>query len=100
LAAVAQRDHPARRQYSFCAIACSFPTTHSPITPQPFRPQSTPPPPQFFEVTQIADAVALWKSLQERQKGGGEAEEEFEDDQVRGSVPPGLPVLVLMSYQV
>ena len=69
---------------------------HSPAIPPSIHPTS----PQFFEVTQIADAVALWKSLQERQKGGGEAEEEFEDDQVRGSVPPGLPVLVLMSYQV
>ncbi|PRW61113.1 splicing factor 3A subunit 3 [Chlorella sorokiniana] len=36
---------------------------------------------KFFEVTQIADAVALWKSLQERHKGSGEVEEEFEDDQ-------------------
>ena len=25
---------------------------------------------QFFEVTTIADALALWKNLQEREKGG------------------------------
>lgn len=40
---------------------------------------------QFFEVTTIADALSLWKNLQEREKGGFKAEqdEEFEDDQGR-----------------
>lgn len=52
-----------------------LPPTHTSLTPQ------TPTALQFFEVTQIADAVALWKSLQERQQGGA-AEEEFEDEQV------------------
>ncbi|GAB4814775.1 hypothetical protein N2152v2_001821 [Parachlorella kessleri] len=38
---------------------------------------------QFFEVTTIADALALWKSLQEREKGGfkQDVDEEFEDAQ-------------------
>ena len=36
---------------------------------------------QFFEVTTIADAVGLWKSLQAREGGGfrGEEDEEYED---------------------
>jgi len=35
----------------------------------------------FFEVTKIADALELWKNVQEREKGGyvQEMEEEFED---------------------
>ncbi|KAK9838337.1 hypothetical protein WJX81_005551 [Elliptochloris bilobata] len=36
----------------------------------------------FFEVTQIKDALELWNSIQEREVGGfkAEVEEEFEDD--------------------
>ena len=38
---------------------------------------------QFFEVTTIADAVSLWKSLQQKEAGGFKAEEdeEYEDDE-------------------
>ncbi|KAK9814485.1 hypothetical protein WJX72_006646 [[Myrmecia] bisecta] len=37
----------------------------------------------FYEVTKIADAQALWKNMQEREKGGfrAEMEEEYEDGQ-------------------
>lgn len=39
---------------------------------------------QFYEVTSIADALALWKSMQERQKGAEfkpEEDEEYEDEE-------------------
>lgn len=37
---------------------------------------------EFYEITSIADALALWKSMRERQRSGAApgTEEEFEDD--------------------
>ena len=40
----------------------------------------------FFEVTTIADAVALWRSLQEREAGGFKAEEDEEYEDAEGNV--------------
>lgn len=41
---------------------------------------------QFFEVTSIADAVSLWKALQEKKKGGFKDEEDEEYEDAQGNV--------------
>lgn len=41
---------------------------------------------QFFEVTTIADAMALWRSLQQREAGGFRAEEDEEYEDAEGNV--------------
>ena len=44
---------------------------------------------QFFEVTTIADALALWKTLQEREKGAGRGQaRESEQRAPEAHVPP------------
>jgi splicing factor 3A subunit 3 len=41
---------------------------------------------QFFEVTTIADAVTLWKSLQQREAGGFKADDDEEYEDAEGNV--------------